>query len=173
MIDQDHDKECGQHKINSPGINSQQASQDTAQDGAEDPVGVIQKGYEQIKPSFLHSLRDIGGAQDGKALIRQGEDEIGLHSAGSPVGVEHGDAIEDMPCIDSDGHQKSAERIETDSQKGNGHKLHGTGINKDTGQNDPKEGEALVIHENAVGCSKDKVSGKNRDGMRKSSLKGC
>lgn len=41
--------------------------------------------------------------QEGIGLIRQGKDHVRLISAGISVGIDHGDAVEQMPGIHHDG----------------------------------------------------------------------
>ena len=133
---------------------------------------MVQYRDEEHKPAAVHILRDVCHVIDGKTLITHTEDQIELFQPHPLVFVQHGDAVEQMPGVDHQGHQKGLQQIKPAQQQIDQHKLHGTGENAHAGDHGDPERKSRRRHQNAVGYAQHQIAGKHWDCMRKCSPQG-
>ena len=59
-----------------------------------------------MKPAPVHVLGDFGGVVDRKGLVAHSEDQIEFLPPQSLELVQHGNAVENVPCLDEQGHDE-------------------------------------------------------------------
>lgn len=100
-------KKGGHGKIDAGSIKGQERPGNTFKQRSAYPVKAVENCDENLEPPLVHTLRWLHGAVDGKGLIAHSEDQEKLLSPGSPVFIQHRNAVEEMPCIDHQGQKKA------------------------------------------------------------------
>ncbi|MMZ67409.1 hypothetical protein D1872_299900 [compost metagenome] len=76
LLQKDDDKKSGHYKLKALHIDLYDGAEQPADRSPYYPVAVIQQGYEEHIPPFVHPRRDISRVIDGKGFIAQTEDKI-------------------------------------------------------------------------------------------------
>ena len=137
---------------------------DAAEGGSGDPVGLVEQGGPQVEPSAVDVCGDGGGGVDGVGFVAHAVDEVGAFPAESFEFVEHGQAVEEVACVDHEGEEDGCGRIVCGGEEVGGEEFHGAGVDDGGGEHGPGEGEAFGGHEHAVGASEEEEAEGDGDG---------
>ena len=172
LLQKNHHKHGGHDKVQTLRVKMNQGAENAAHGGAADPVQLVEQGDKEHEETFVHPLRHLCGAVDGKALVAHSENQVDFFKPGAPVLVQHGNSIEQMPGVQHQGHGQRLYGIEGSKKQIDGHEFHGTGEDRHAHEHGIPEGKAGHIHVNAVGHPQKGKPGKNGDGIGKGRLQG-
>ena len=163
LFHENGDEQGGQSKIDAFKIDGQYASGQTSQHSTGNPVKVVERGYQQT----VTQIRLLLPGYQGIGLVGKSKDQIRLFLSGTLVGIDHGNAVKQMPGIDHKGSQGCCQQTCSGGQQGNGHILHGAGVNKQTHGPGPKPAEAAALHEDTESEAQKHITGHDRQGIQK------
>ena len=122
------DEQGGEGKINAGEVHGQLSCQG-AQDGAHHPIALVQHGNQEKIPVPVQVLRRPLGDQ-GKGLVSEGKNQVGLFLPGAFVGIHHGDAVKEVAGVDHQCGQSGGGQTDAAGEQADAHILHGAGVNE-------------------------------------------
>ena len=117
-------------------------------------------------------LRGLLPGDQGVGLVGQGEDQIGLCITGAFVGIDHGNAVEQVTGVDHQGGQGGGQQAGAPGQQAHGHILHGTGIDEQAHGHGPQAAVAALVHNDAEAKAQEHIAGHDRDRVQKGPAQG-
>ena len=167
LLHEDDNEHGGHDKIQSLGIEADQAAQHAAQGGAARPVELIEQCDEEVEPAAVDTLGNLGGVVNAEGLIAHTKDEVGLFPAQSLEFIQHGDAIKEVACLYHQCHQKALQRGVGRQQHTDGDKFQTAAVNGKAHQQGIPKAETGDIHINAVGHAQKAEPRKDGNGVGK------
>ena len=162
LLHKDHHEHSGHNEFQPFRIEMDQRAEDPAQRRTREPVKMVQERDKEHKPPAVNIFRDIRGIVDGKALVAHSEDQIEFLASHTAELVQHGNPVEQMPCIDHQSHGKSLQRVKRSQKHIDSHKLYGSRKDGNAHQHRIPEAESRHIHINPVCDPQEPKSGKDR-----------
>ena len=166
LVEKDHREHGGHHKVHTLGAEGQHRTHHRAKTGAEHPVALIQQGDEEHEPAPVHPFRRLGRTGDGKGLIAHGKDHIKAAQTVALVAFQHGKAVEQMPRLDHQRHQKRRKGRERAQQQACQHKFQRTAVHHGAHEHGHPHRQAQRLHINAVAHPQHKIARQHRNGLR-------
>ena len=169
LFHEDGDKQGGEDKVDALQIHRQQGTGQTTHHGTGNPVELIQDRHQQTVAVAVDSLRDMG--DQGVGLIGEGKNQVGLFLSGAFVGIHHGDAVKQVPCVDQEGGHGGGEQSGAAAEQADGHILHGPGVDEQAHGGGPDQTVARLLQGNAESEAQEQVAGHHRHGVQKGGSK--
>ena len=170
LAHQDDDEQGGHGEVHPRGVEGDELPQHRPQNGAGDPIGVVEQRHKEVEPPLVHPLGNVGGDVDRKGLVTHPEDGGELFPAQVPVLLQHGDPVEHMPGVDHQGQEEGTHRGEQAGEHAARHELHGSGEDKEADEDGDHRREAQGLHIDPIGHPQHQKPRQDGDGVRKGRL---
>ena len=168
LVQEDDREHCGHDKIHALGAEGQHRAQRSPKPGAAHPVKLIQQGDEEHEPALVHPFRRRCRAGDGKGLVAHGKDHVKAAPAVALVALQHGKAVEQVPRLDHQRHQKGRQRRERAQQQACQHEFQRAAVHDSAHEHGHPHRQPQGLHIDAVAQPQHKITCQHRDRLRKS-----
>ena len=123
------------------------------------------QGNEEHEPALVHPFRRLCRTGDGKGLVAHGKDHVEAAQTVALVALQHGQAVEQMPRLDHERHQKGRQRRECSQQKAGQYEFQRAAVHHRAHEHGHPHRQPQRLYIDAVAQAQHKITRQNRQGL--------